>query len=538
MNNDSIAILNAFICELIKEKSSKNVLLFDNTRTFLLESLAKDMDVVTRFENIENEKYELIIGIVPLKMNKDNHIIENRELLISSNLYYMNELLRYASDDCDCYFLMEPRGFSTKENLCFLDILSKKGWYLNAYINLPMELLKPETSINPIFSKITKTKANEIKYTEIIDLNQTVSLSNAISNINDTTLKTIAVNNFFGFERIKIDEQIKRLETQYNSYQKHSIKEIAVSINTIKGGDFFTEKQNAVYIPRIGNSPVIFDLSNARLKHHNYFQIVLTETVKNEYLSIFFQSVLGKMILSSLTSQSFINHLNKKELEQAYVAIPNLEEQESIIIAQKSINELRNEITLFENELAMNPLNARKIYTQISKMIESIKILSDSERIKKTAREGESKYIEFKQTLSLNIKTEEKDKNLELAALKTIVAFLNTDGGYLYIGIADNGEIPGIDYEIQKLHKSSNDNYLKHFKNLIHSRIGPSYYPFIEQRLLKVDNFHIIEVNCKRSEMPCFLDETSFYVRTNPATDKLEGKKQAEYISNHFYKRK
>ena len=41
-------------------------------------------------------------------------------------------------------------------------------------------------------------------------------------------------------------------------------------------------------------------------------------------------------------------------------------------------------------------------------------------------------------------------------------------------------------------------------------------------------------VECKKSTKGCFLDKKDFYVRTNPATDKLEGLKLVEYIKNHF----
>lgn len=43
----------------------------------------------------------------------------------------------------------------------------------------------------------------------------------------------------------------------------------------------------------------------------------------------------------------------------------------------------------------------------------------------------ESNRIEFKRVL--------RDKDL-----KEVIAFLNTNGGYIYVGIGDNGEVIGI----------------------------------------------------------------------------------------------
>ena len=45
----------------------------------------------------------------------------------------------------------------------------------------------------------------------------------------------------------------------------------------------------------------------------------------------------------------------------------------------------------------------------------------------------------------------------------------------------------------------------------------------------------VLVVECKPSERrPCFLDAKSFYVRTNPATDMLEGPKLYEYLKQRF----
>ena len=114
-----------------------------------------------------------------------------------------------------------------------------------------------------------------------------------------------------------------------------------------------------------------------------------------------------------------------------------------------------------------------------------------------------------------------------------MVAFLNTDGGKLLIGISDSGEILGLDTEINKLYKNL-DKFLLHWKNRLKERIGEEYYPFIEYRVIKVDAKDVLVVECKSSQSPCFLDEKDFYVRTNPASDKLDGAKLVEYVKNHF----
>ena len=59
-------------------------------------------------------------------------------------------------------------------------------------------------------------------------------------------------------------------------------------------------------------------------------------------------------------------------------------------------------------------------------------------------RYGESPNLEFKSTLRTNLKTGKAGKEIELAWLKSVVGFLNTDGGVLLIGVNDGGEVVSI----------------------------------------------------------------------------------------------
>jgi hypothetical protein len=58
---------------------------------------------------------------------------------------------------------------------------------------------------------------------------------------------------------------------------------------------------------------------------------------------------------------------------------------------------------------------------------------------------GENDKLEFKATLRWNIHAERVGKEIEHETLKTIAAFLNSEGGTLLIGVSDSGEILGLD---------------------------------------------------------------------------------------------
>ena len=142
---------------------------------------------------------------------------------------------------------------------------------------------------------------------------------------------------------------------------------------------------------------------------------------------------------------------------------------------------------LLGQELSLNPTGQTEFRTQVDSLLAIIGKLSDADYVRSIIRQGESKTIEFKQTFSLDIRKDTKEHYIEASALKTLVAFLNSDGGILLVGVGDDETIVGINVEIKKFHKDSLDNFLKHFKNNLKSRIGEAFYPFINYRILDVE---------------------------------------------------
>ena len=160
--------------------------------------------------------------------------------------------------------------------------------------------------------------------------------------------------------------------------------------------------------------------------------------------------------------------------------------------------------------------------------------LSASDEVLALVRGGESRTLEFKESLSLDVRKGTKESYIEKMALKTIAAFLNSQGGTLLVGVTDDGQIKGLHKEMESIFKGSRDDLLKHFKNILRRSIGETFYPLIDYDTVEVDGEPILRVDCRPSDKECFMDSTEFYVRTNPATDKLEGQKMIEYIKRRF----
>lgn len=82
---------------------------------------------------------------------------------------------------------------------------------------------------------------------------------------------------------------------------------------------------------------------------------------------------------------------------------------------------------------------------------------------------GESHEVEFKSTLRINQHTGNSDPRMELAVLRTLAGFLNTNGGILMIGVTDDGTTLGINADGFE----NEDKMSLHLVSLVRDRMGP-----------------------------------------------------------------
>ena len=87
--------------------------------------------------------------------------------------------------------------------------------------------------------------------------------------------------------------------------------------------------------------------------------------------------------------------------------------------------------------------------------------------------------------------TTELKQKLTETLVKEIVAFLNTAGGTIYVGVDDNGKVCGID----KL-----DENLKKTADILESQIMPDARNYVELGTKYIDYKHIIEIKVKKGD--------------------------------------
>jgi hypothetical protein len=226
--------------------------------------------------------------------------------------------------------------------------------------------------------------------------------------------------------------------------------------------------------------------------------------------------------------------LDLEALMHSRLYLPDLQVQFEILKIKALTKELISQLSLFECRLSAYPKSLAHIRKKLELIQEAVKLANDSDYILELIRRGESKKLEFKSTLRMNLITGKPDWNIEHAVLKTIVAYLNTDGGILLVGVSNSGEILGVKND----GFPNEDKFLLHFKQLIKQHIGLNYAPMIEYTLVPVSGKDVLEIDCKKSDEAVFLkpdkNEEEFYIRIGPSSERLKGSKLVEYVNRRY----
>jgi type I restriction enzyme, R subunit len=152
---------------------------------------------------------------------------------------------------------------------------------------------------------------------------------------------------------------------------------------------------------------------------------------------------------------------------------------------------------------------------------------------------GESKTLEFKSTLRWSLKEDRQDdKGVTHAVLKAIAAFLNTEGGDLLIGVADDGAVVGI--EADKL--ETDDKFMRHLSQVVRNGLGDRAGTCIDPKVQVVQDKTVCVVSCQRSPEPVYLKwkgleatpDGDFFVRSGPGTVRLAPDSAQKYVATRF----
>lgn len=151
---------------------------------------------------------------------------------------------------------------------------------------------------------------------------------------------------------------------------------------------------------------------------------------------------------------------------------------------------------------------------------------------------GENEKVEFKSSLCYDYQKNNKSKDVELAIAKSVAAFLNSNGGYLLIGVKDDKKILGLEKDFSFLKRATTDSFELHFTNIVNKYLGAENRPCVTMRFAEIgEKIVSVVIIPKRSPREVYLTlegQPFFYIRSGNSSQPLDVKQAATYIKEHW----
>jgi hypothetical protein len=150
---------------------------------------------------------------------------------------------------------------------------------------------------------------------------------------------------------------------------------------------------------------------------------------------------------------------------------------------------------------------------------------------------GEDQYTEFKASLSWDVRRGISSKEVLRGVMKTLAAFMNSAGGVLFIGVADDRSIVGLDADIKTLKRKDIDGFENYLTMVFSDLIGAEYRDLLVVKFEKFGDKLICVITVSPSKEPVFVKDgkiEEFFIRAGNATYPLSVKPATQYIESHF----
>ncbi|MGZ8946824.1 MAG: AlbA family DNA-binding domain-containing protein [Methylococcaceae bacterium] len=201
----------------------------------------------------------------------------------------------------------------------------------------------------------------------------------------------------------------------------------------------------------------------------------------------------------------------------------------------------QNNLILFYAEIgAMLGLLSLGVYRILHKRLVHLDFLKSEldKDLPSIIRQGEGPLLEFKSSLRWDMQEERTNRLLEGVVLKTLAGFFNSHiGGTLLVGVADNGEIIGLEKDYQTLKKPNQDGFEQALITAISANLGADLCPFVHVLFHVIDSKEVCRVIVSPSIRPVFLTQSNtpkFFVRTGGGTRDLNIQEALEYVSGRW----
>jgi len=349
---------------------------------------------------------------------------------------------------------------------------------------------------------------------------------------------------FPGFDFWDFVSNTPEVESEFQDHEILQLKDVAIAFNLIRHNEEekqFKHEKNCIYIPLlIGNQKVVTQQSELIIKHQNICQVIIDEKkASSRYMQFYFNSKYGQRFLngSYASKLGLMKRLNKLDVKNLLITLPTQEQQKTISEISFKLENAIQTLEEIKGKVTQNPLSSSAEVDQLSTMLNSISssswLIAEESKIHEFKSSMRKPYPDYppKKIIDGNPSYEinkqkftsikQIHKYFENIVLKTIAAFLNTDGGTLVIGVEEKDRIKKI-IGIEREGFESNDKYDLHLTQIIQNAFGPIIASQnVTTKIINTDGHSVAIVECERYDgKPVSLDG-KFYIRTGPKTTDL-----------------
>jgi hypothetical protein len=158
--------------------------------------------------------------------------------------------------------------------------------------------------------------------------------------------------------------------------------------------------------------------------------------------------------------------------------------------------------------------------------------------------EGESDELEFKSTLRWDLQEGVVNKKLEEVIMKTVAAFANSHGGTLLLGVADDGEILGLEFDYHSLGGVDRDKFELHLRNLLNQQFGTGFVTSkVVIKFHEVGDKEVCQIETSPAKEPVIVtvkdkngqSGEKFYARSGNSSQEIPLSEMNTYIKDRFH---
>ncbi len=172
------------------------------------------------------------------------------------------------------------------------------------------------------------------------------------------------------------------------------------------------------------------------------------------------------------------------------------------------------------------------VFSKRNKLIDQLRSELDK-NLTALISKGEDDDLEFKSSYRYDYRQQKVNKVLENVIIKTIAGFMNSRGGSLLIGVADDGSIIGLEADYNTLSRKDSDGYTQLLMSAIADKMGTPACKLVKILFHTHEEKEVCRIIVLPSPMPVYAkddNQARFYLRTGSGTRELDIQEAITFI--------